>query len=207
MSFSKWLLAPALCLIGTAWSQDRLAAVGPQYPIAEQDMRDYIQSRLKAMQESGEMARIEKEAKERSIRSIEHPKPVAGLRRAKRNQTHFLDMSVTLDEDVLDGQGQLVAAKGTRINPLEIMPLTQRLLFINGEDPEQVQWALTLTQKSKIRVKTILVQGSPLELGKRWNKPVFFDQGGYLVHRFEIQFLPAKVEQQDLRLRVDEIAL
>jgi conjugal transfer pilus assembly protein TraW len=55
------------------------------------------------------------------------------------------------------------------------------------------------------KVKVILTGGSYLELMRRWNHPVFFDQQGQLTAKLGIRHVPALVSQEGRRLRIDEI--
>ena len=72
---------------------------------------------------------------------------------------------------------------------------------LDGEDKEQVQWAKT--QLGKIT----LTNGAPLELGKELNRPVYFDQAGILCNRFNIEAVPAIIEQDGLLLKISEVKL
>lgn len=56
-----------------------LGTWGEMYPIAEQDMLTTIQTRLKAMEASGEMAREQEAFKQRVIENTLRPKPVAAV--------------------------------------------------------------------------------------------------------------------------------
>ena len=57
------------------------------------------------------------------------------------------------------------------------------------------------------RVKPILVAGSYLDLMKRWQIPVYYDQQALLTRKFGIERVPALVSQEGMRLRIDELAL
>ena len=197
----------ASLLAGVVASAQEPIRLGPVYPIVEQDMREFVQTRLNTLQQSGELARLQQEAIARSKEHIQHPPRVAGITRATVSASHLIDASYVLPEDARDGNGRLLFAAGTRVNPLEIMPLTQSLLFIDGEDSDQVVWAKQQLAHAQQRVKLILVAGRPLDLGNAWGRLVFFDQGGALVRRFSIDHVPALVYQQGTELRVDEIAL
>jgi conjugal transfer pilus assembly protein TraW len=77
------------------------------------------------------------------------------------------------------------------------------LLFLDGDDPAQVAWALKQDRQAKL----ILVSGAPLELMKARQRRFYFDQGGKLTERFGISAVPARVRQQGRLLAVSEIAL
>lgn len=64
--------------VGVVQAKD-LGTWGEMYPIAEQDMLTTIQTRLKAMEDSGELAREQDAFKQRVIEHTLRPKPVEGL--------------------------------------------------------------------------------------------------------------------------------
>ena len=71
--------------------------------------------------------------------------------------------------------------------------------------PAQIEHARELIDRYQGKVKPILVGGSYLDLMKRWNKQVFYDQDGTLVRKFGITAVPAIVSQEGQRLRIDEV--
>jgi conjugal transfer pilus assembly protein TraW len=54
-------------------------------------------------------------------------------------------------------------------------------------------------------VKVILTGGSYLDLMRRWQRPVFYDQQGSLTTKLGIRQVPALVTQDGRRLRIDEL--
>jgi hypothetical protein len=40
-------------------------------------------------------------------------------------------------------KGNLIAARGTRVNPLDMVQLRQALVFIDGDNPAEFAWALS----------------------------------------------------------------
>ena len=54
-------------------------------------------------------------------------------------------------------------------------------------------------------VKVILTGGSYLDLMRRWQRPVFYDQQGNLTTKLGIRQVPALVTQDGRRLRIDEL--
>lgn len=201
--------ALAACL-GAPWqpAQARmLAPVGPTWPIAEPDMLAWIAERLRAKERSGEIARAQRQARERAVAAITDPPPVPGIGPALGPRTHYVDPTVTLDANVVDDQGRVLYAAGTRANPLAVVSLSNHLLFLDARDRRQVRLAGELIERYDGRVKPILVAGSYLDLMRQWKRRVYYDQHGTLVARLGITRVPAIVSQEGLRLRVDEIAL
>ena len=52
-----------------------------------------------------------------------------------------------------------------------------------------------------------LVKGKPLDLEAKEKLPTYFDQFGSLTHKLKIKHVPAKVTQEGLQLKIEEILL
>ena len=203
---SPWLFAAATCWALGAQAAN-LGTIGPTYPVAEKNLLDVIMARLRAKEASGELKRHEQEARDRAAYAVNNPRPVDGLRRAQAARTFYFDPTFTLQSNVVDSTGAVLFPAGTRKNPLEVVSLSKHLLFFDARDPGQVARARELIEHYQGKVKPILVGGSYLDLMKRWNKPVFYDQDGTLVRKFGIAAVPAIVSQEGQRLRIDEVPL
>lgn len=199
-----WLFAAATCWALGAQAAN-LGTIGPTYPVAEKNLLDVIMAQLRAKEASGELKRHEQEARDRAAYAVNNPRPVDGLRRARAARTFYFDPSFTLQSNVVDSTGAVLFPAGTRKNPLEVVSLSKHLLFFDARDPGQVTRARELIEHYQGKVKPILVGGSYLDLMKRWNKPVFYDQEGALVRKFGIAAVPAIVSQEGQRLRIDEV--
>ncbi len=184
-----------------------LGVIGPTYEISEPHLLQMIERRLRDMERSGELKRLEEQARSRGIETVKHPLPLAGLHATETARTFYVDPSFTLDRNILGPQGELLFAAGTRKNPLEVVSLSRHLLFFDARDPRQVGRARQLMASYEGRVKPILVGGSYLELMKSWRIPIYYDQHGLLTRRLGIAQVPALVSQEGLRLRVDELEL
>ena len=176
---------------------------GTVFPVIERDLLEQIHSRLTQMERSGETARLNEDLKRRTIARVNRPDPVAGIVRASEARRWQFDPTITLAADIRGAKGELIHAAGTRVNPLDSVGLRADLLFLDGDDPDQLAWAL----KQTVNAKLILVKGAPLELMKARQRRFYFDQGGKLTERFGIRSVPARVRQQGRLLEVSEIAL
>lgn len=130
---------------------------------------------------SGEYDRRFNQNKDRIARELEHPTPVAGLKKATEIRVWELSASVpeTLPESLLR-QAQSVP-----------MPhLSRSLLFIDGTDFESLKAAQKLYESQK-DMRVVLVNGAPAEVSEKLHRRVFFDQGGALVRVFGIEAVPA----------------
>lgn len=194
----------AACIaVGSAYAE----TVGPTYPIAEQDMLKEIEKNLKDKEKSGELAKLQKEAIKRSENSMRNPKPVEGVVRTRQARTYYFDPSIIANKRVTTPDGKVIVEAGQRVNPLDQMAMTQWLIFFDARDPDQVKKAEALIKQAEGRAKPILVGGSYIDIQKKWQKQVFFDQMGVLVKKFGITQVPAVVYQEGKKLRIDEIAM
>lgn len=200
------LFAGAVLLALTGWARaERLANIGPTYPIAEQSILKFIHERLAEKQRTGELAILEAKVRDRNTEAVRNPPAVPGIVRTETARTFYFDPSFVLDRNVEDAQGRVLFPAGTRKNPLEVVSLSRHLLFFDARDEQQVALAKALIAHYQGKVKPILVGGSYLELMKRWKTQVFYDQQGVLTKRFGIRQVPAIVSQEGARLRIDEI--
>jgi conjugal transfer pilus assembly protein TraW len=183
----------------------RPEVLGPLYPIAEPDMLEQIEARLRAMERSGELQRLMREGQERGVRSAQYPKPVDGVGRAMANRSYTFDPSVRVPRDVTDDNGRVLVKAGTVVNPLDYVAMAKWLVFFDGRDAGQVALAHRLGEQYGWAIKPILVAGGPLDVSRRWKRQVYFDQGGFLVQRLGIRNVPALVTQQGKVLRIDEL--
>ena len=109
-----------------------LGVRGATWPVAEPDLLEQIETRLAAMQRSGEMARIEREARSRAQWRLEQPEPVPGIAPAREARSRLFDPAIVVERDIRLPDGTLIAAAGSRVNPLAGQPLSRDLLFVDG---------------------------------------------------------------------------
>lgn len=169
---------------------------GHVYPISEDNLLEYLQTRLHTLPEDDVQDVLRKYCQQQVGASFEE---------AKEYHRYEFDPSITVFQDVLDHNGTIIIPKGALVNPLEICSLSRELLFLDGDNPLHVQWA----KKTGKEAKWILVKGKPLELEEQEELPIYFDQFGFLIRKLGIQQIPAKVSQMQgsLRLTIEEIPI
>lgn len=181
-----------------------LGVVGQTYDIAEPNLLDSLYAKLYAAKESGELAKIESDMKERSMAYANRPRGVT-LPRTKVNKVSYFDPTVHFARSIKDHEGNELWPAGTKVNALDYMTLSRQWIFFNGDDPDQAAWAQAYANRYPEQILLILTQGAVIELMNAWGKRIYFDQGGKLVKRFGIETLPAVVSQAGKRLRIDAI--
>jgi conjugal transfer pilus assembly protein TraW len=185
-----------------------LGVYGKTYPITEPDFLAEIQEIARQKVANGEWKHLEVEAQARAKRYFERPPTAASLRTATKGRARRFDPSITLTEDIRDADGRLIFAAGTVVNPADIAPFPGALLYLNGDDKRQVALAEKLVKQKGDALKVVLVDGSPAELMRKWARPVYFDQAGAGVRRFQLDTVPALITRKkptDRFLTIEEI--
>lgn len=198
-------LLAALLQMSSAVMADDLGVVGPTYEIVERDVLELITSKLKKMEQSGELAKYQEDYKNKVIASIEHPRSLTGFKATETAETHYYDPSMVTQKDIVDATGKVLYRRGTKVNPLDYIGWNTYLLFVDGRDEKQLAFSKKIVATSDRPVKIVLVAGEPLALMRKWKSSVYFDQGGKLIKRFAIAQVPAIVRQEGKRLRIDEL--
>ena len=201
-AFLSALIATATSVPAAARDYGQLGTV---YPVMEPDFLTVIEQRLKNAEASGRIAAMQKQLFERTRARVMRPRPVAGITRAVRPRSWAYDPTITVAQDIHDNKGRVIAAKGQKINPLDHVPLRQSLVFLDGDDPAQVAWALRAT--TPLNAKLILTNGSPFQHMRAAQRRFFFDQDGKLTGKFGIRAVPAVVEADGRVLKVSEVPM
>lgn len=199
------VLALTLCASASPANARDYGQHGAVWGIAEPDLLEQIHTRLLRLEASGETARLNAALQHRTEAKVQRPDPVPGLAAASVSRTWTFDPTITVSADIRDARGAVIIVRGTRVNPLDTVPLRSPLVFLDGDDPAALDWAATTFGKR--RPKVILVSGAPLALMKARQMRFYFDQGGTLVRHFGIRAVPAVVEQKGRVLQITEQAL
>ena len=200
-----------------------LGVYGKSYPIKEADIEQEIARKLSIYQENGELEKFQKNYQKEVTKQIKNPSRVSGITDAVENRTRTFDPTIYLEEDIAIPKGGIEEAKknpelieyevlhkaGTAINPLNYMLFNEPLIFVDGNNEEQLEYARDYKDKNPL-AKIILIDGSPgfKEInGKEYQ--YFFDQWGAYSQRFKIARVPSVVYQKegDLVLIINEISL
>lgn len=193
----------ATMLSGSTRSEARdYGQAGQAFPVIEPDLLSTIEARLKRAEATGELARTNAMFAKRVEARVRRPTPVAGISNAVEAREWDFDPSVRLDRDIRDQKGNLIASARQTINPLDFVSVRQALVFVDGDDPDQIAWATS--RYTDLGAKIIFVSGSPLEEMTKRKRRFYFDQAGKLTSRFGIEHVPAVVRQNGRVMRVSE---
>jgi conjugal transfer pilus assembly protein TraW len=175
------------------------------FPVIEPDLLSTIENRLRRAEASGELARTNEMFAKRVEAKVRRPTPVAGLSPATETRDWTYDPTVQLEHDIRDQKGNLIGRAGQRINPLDFVAIKQALVFVDGDDANQIAWATS--RYTDLNAKIIFVSGSPIEEMTNRKRRFYFDQEGKLTSRFGIEHTPAVVQQNGRVMRVSEQVL
>lgn len=179
--------------------------MGQTFPIIETDLLSTIETRLRTLEANGGIERMQRQMQEQAVASVRRPKPVDGMTPALTKREWLFDPSIVTEDDIVDAKGNLIAARGTRVNPLDMVQLSQALVFVDGDNAAELAWAVRTW--SDARAKIIFVSGSPFDAMKPWQRRFYFDQGGTLTAKFGIRHTPAVVSAAGENLKISEVPL
>lgn len=205
-TWGRTLRWAALCigaLTAASAGATHLGTIGELFPIAEEDALVVLERQLRARAASGQLAQDQAALRARITQRTLHPTPVATVRRTTVPVVRHYDPTVLVHADIRDHQGRIVLPRGAHANPFDQLALSKRVLFFDGRDPEQVAWAAR--ERTQGPALLVLIGGSPIELERRWNSPVYFDQSGAMVRQLGIAQVPARITQDGKRLRIEEV--
>lgn len=179
-------------------SKEAARQVGPTYAIEEPDILKEIEKRIAAHDWDAELEGARKRAA--SYR------PGMELPMAEKDEVYFVDPTFTLKEDIVNpDNGQLVAAAGTTINPLDTVSLDKKYMVFDPESRGQVEMAKAFTSAHPLSalIATFLPD---YEEGKRGLaeelKTQIFTLNPQLVERFALKATPSVVEQEGRFLKI-----
>ena len=209
------LIALALAVsavAGVARAEDLV--VKAQTYALDRDAADQIKDVMRRKQASGEMAQFWKTYRDRTIAAIKNP-PSLGIKTDYTAHTELRPLQFVIPEDYKDQNGRVIVRRGTVVEPLKIMPLTYGLLFIDGNDPRQVEYAIKRSESEPLKI--VLTAGSPYLMRIKYRNvpwhggmgvPFYFDQRKMIIstlsklYGVEINSVPAALFQQGDKLAI-----
>ncbi len=176
-----------------------LGTFGETFNILEKDLLEQITFELNKLSENSEFQNLQIKIQNDFVKSA-IPTPVLEVTKTSNPRVFFYDPSIKVSNDLKDHKGKIFVKANSMFNPLKIYKLREALLFIDGEDKNQVNWSLNYGFPCKI----ILTNGSPFKLMDKYLVKIYFDQHGSLVKKFGIKQIPAIVTQKGEKLQVEE---
>lgn len=164
------------------------------FEIKEPDLLAQIEEKLTTLESQGALGEAQAQFKRNIAGQIIRPRPVIGVLKATKTGIKKFDPTVVLEDDIVI-PGFATIAKGTKVNPLNYMNFGDTLVFINGDDDEQVEFAMGIFDTNPSAI-IMLIKGEPGVKSKNDKEYFFFfDQRGIYCKRFGIKHVPSVVYQ------------
>lgn len=173
-----------------------LGTVGETYPVVEPDI--VAQLRERAIQKSPEeQHRLIERMKKYQPADIHH------LPRATKDKITLIDMTYTLDHDLIDGEGEIIYPRGYTFNPLDYVPFSGGLVIIDGNDPRQVGWFTRSPYAKNHQARLLITGGYAYELVEQLQRSVFYltDE---IAKRLHLTAVPTVIVRKGDKLQVRE---
>ena len=177
---------------------------GALFPIHEQDVLELITSGFERLEEDGRLEEIKTGAQDLVKSRVERPNG-RHFPRATQSSSFTVDLTITLDRDLSDQNGRVFARAGTRINPMKYSRFSKRIVMIDGDDPDQITFALK--QGNELDTLIVLTNGPSLELMRAHGRRFWFDMDAQMSTKFGIRALPSVITRQDPLMLIEEIDL
>lgn len=226
MKIIKIVYTVSFCvLLITQGYSKHLGIYGHTFVIGETNLLDLIHHRLKVMDASGELAKWQNAVIKQVKKSMITP-PGTSVKTTRQPDVFYYTPEFILARDIIDATGKLLYQQGTRVNALDqstypkilqsfnpIPPFyAMKLIFINGNDKDQLHWAKQTTEKlnaEHANYKIVLTEGNLVQANKSLEHHTRFDQGGVLIQQLGIKAVPSIVEidPKSPRLKITEIGV
>lgn len=175
-----------------------LATTGRVYPIVERDALEEIEERARSVDWQRHLKAI-KPGKYR-------PENLTKLPNAHKNNKFLVDMTYTLESDIVNDKGELLYPKGYQFNPLDYIQYQKTLVVINGEDPDQVLWLQSSPLADRVDVSLFITQGITADLARKIKRPVFYATTSF-VGRFQLKAVPSVLRVKGREMEVQEFVV
>ena len=192
------ILALLLAGVSPALAKEivRLEPVGPTSAVVETDLGDELRQR--AINVDVEQLR--------SAQARYQPANLHVLPRATKDTTRMVDLTHTLEQDLVDAQGTILYPAGFTFNPLRYVSLSGALVVIDGSDPEQVAWFQGSPYGSNHRALLLLSGGLAAPLRDELARPVAYLTEDIAL-RLQVRAVPSVVIEQENQLVIREVSL
>lgn len=184
-----------------------LGEMGPVYRIKETNLLHFFYEKLQYLSKTGKVSELQQKFAKRIEHNITTPAGI-NLPKALKNSTRLFNPSITLPKDIKNEQGIIIAKSGMMINPLNYIKLSKELVFINGDNANEISFAEQKLNEN-LNNKIILVNGNIKQVNLKLKSiaPVYFDQNARLINSFNITATPSVIKQVANRLQITEVAL
>jgi conjugal transfer pilus assembly protein TraW len=207
----------ALCVVlamSLPVQAETLEARGQTYA-PDRDAREEFKDVIRHKKETGELDRFWLDYRDKVVASVKHPAPL-GVKSDYRPRAVFNPIRFTMPSDYVDAHGQVIVKQGTVVEPLKIQPLDTGLIFIDGRDQAQVDYAIARGLQTPLKI--VLTAGSAFDLRVKYQHaawrnqsgvPFYFDQRRIIIdtlrqlYGVDVASVPTLLTQEGTGLRVE----
>lgn len=179
-----------------------LGVVGTVFPIKERNIMTVMHEKMSSPLGQKLLHDFETRLKEAGDSKHYLPTPNSTLTPTLEHRTYLFNPSISLDRDLADHNGTRFYQADRQVNPLNQITLSKEYLFIDGDRPRQVAFALAYKKTKPAMI--ILVRGDPMRLMRESGVQVFFDQEAAMAKRFQLTHVPCFMAQEGTNLRITE---
>ena len=174
-----------------------LGTLAETYPVAEPNALKQIQHKARTMTFELEKQKI--------INMVKNFRPTTiRLERAEQDRTFRVRTVNTLDADITDQYGRIIYPEGYKFNPLEHIANPAHYVFIDGTDPDQIQWFNESPYATSFDTVLMITDGRWIDVMKSVKFRVYYALPA-VIDKFQIRAVPAVVKQENDHLVVREI--
>ncbi len=187
------LTAPSWTYAGAV---KELGTLGKVYPIVEPDIIAELQQGAPKM----DLKKI------KDAFAYHQPANLHKLPKAMADRTFAVDMTYTLDRDLVDEKAQVLYKKGFTFNPLHYVNLAGGLVVIDGSDPLQVTWFKASPYFANQQAILLLSDGYAAGLNEQLKRPVYYLTKD-IVDRLHFAAVPSVAVPQGRTMTVREVKI
>jgi len=176
----------------SAYAAPTASIVGQTFPIAEPDTLAEIRTMAAARDWKSWMRRAP-----RDYSAFDS----ARLPVAKKDAVRIFDPTYTLPRDINNEKGEVLFARGTRVNVYERLKIPGRYIVI-GASPAHYRW-LDEVAKPTPKDKVLLANGNVFDVREKTRRPVY-QLDARFIERFGVKAVTSNVEQAGTQLKITE---
>lgn len=174
-----------------------LGVVGKTYPIVEPDIFAELKQKAAQADRSKNKKYILKQMRDYQ------PVDLYNLPRATVDATKMVDMTFTLDRDLVDQDGKVIYPRGYTYNPLEYVTIPGGLVVIDGDDPDQLKWFKDSPYPQNHQARLLISGGHAFVLVEKLQRPVFYLTAD-IAGRLQISAVPSLIFQLGNKMQIHE---
>ena len=174
----------------------QLESVGPTSAVIETDLAEALRQRAVSV----DVEQL------RSAQAGYQPANLHALPRAEKDMTTRVDLTHTLEQDLVDARRTILYPRGFTFNPLQYVSLSGALVVIDGSDPEQVAWFKGSPYGANRRALLLLSGGLAAALRDELRRPVAYLTED-IAQRLQLRAVPSVVVERDNQLMIREVSL